>query len=189
MARQKELEPLLYERIEGETPKQWEAFKKYRDMGLTRNLRTVAKELNKSLALIGRWSSANDWVDRVAEYDRDMDKQEILESIKKRKEMVRRHAQVSKMFQNKILERMQRLNSAELSPGDLSRWFEMAVKIERLSMGEATEIQNGALQHTGRDGGAIETRNMEGLDLSKLSDKELENLENIISKAGEDDTE
>lgn len=185
----KELEPLSYEKQEGETAKQFEAFKLYRDYGLSRNLRKVCDELDKSLALIGRWSSANNWVARALDYDRDMDKQEVLENIKNRREMVKRHGQTSKMFQQKILERMRSLNPAELSPNDLSRWFETAVKIERLSMGESTEIQNNQLQHSGVDGGAIKTENTQVVNLSNLSDEELENLEHIISKSTDRETD
>lgn len=184
MARKnKELEPLSYEKQPGETTKQFEAFKLYRDFGLSRNLRKVCDELDKSLALIGRWSSANNWVERALDYDRDMDKQEVLENIKNRREMVKRHGQTSKLFQQKVLERIRSLNPAELSPNDLSRWFETAVKIERLSMGESTEIQNNQLQHSGVNGEAIKTESTQVVDLSNLSDEELENLERIISKS------
>lgn len=129
-----------YERIEGETTKQFEAFVVYRDLGITRSLREVVKKLDKSLALIGRWSSANNWVERVKKYDDDMDRAAILENEKKRRDMVKRHANQAMMFQSKILERLNSLNPDELSPSDLIRWFTEAVKIERLSRGESTDI-------------------------------------------------
>lgn len=180
MVRKSEVEPLPYERQPYETKKQFEAFKVYRDMGFDRSIREVARTLNKSASMIGRWSSANNWVERVKQYDVDMDRKEIIENLKKRKEMVKRHAQTSKLFQQKILERIQRLNPAELSPNDLARWFEIAVKIERLSMGETTE--NHAQEITGKDGGPIETSHTEQLDLSNLTDEELAQLERIIEK-------
>jgi len=183
--RNRDIEPLPYERQPNETVKQFEAFKLYRDMGLDRSLREVAKQLNKSLALIGRWSSQNNWIERARLYDIDMDRQETIQNIKKRKEMVKRHAQTSKMFQQKILERLRTLNPHELSPSDLVKWFEIAIKIERLSMGEATEIQDQYLEHTGKDGGAIETSHTERIDLSNLTDEELAQLEKIISKTGD----
>lgn len=129
-----------YERKEGETAKAFEAFAKYRDLGITRSIREVAQELNKSVAMIGRWSSANNWVERVRKYDKDMDRVAILENEKKRRDMVKRHANQAMMFQSKILERLNSLNPDELSPNDLIRWFTEAVKIERLSRGESTDI-------------------------------------------------
>lgn len=176
----------IYERQKGETVKQFEAFITYRDMGLTRSLREVATVLNKSLALIGRWSSANNWVERVHEYDKEMDRKAILENIKKRRDMVSRHAKTSMMFQQKIIQRMNSLQAHELSPGDLVRWLEIAVKIERLSLGESTEIHENSLQHTGKNGGPIETVNKQETDLSNLTDEELKSLESIINKTTED---
>lgn len=40
-----------------------------------------------------------------------------------------------------------------------------------------------SIEHTGKDGGAIETSHTEKIDLSNLTDKELEQLENIIRKS------
>ena len=40
-----------------------------------------------------------------------------------------------------------------------------------------------SLEHTGKDGGAIETSQKQEIDLSNLTDKELEQLERIIKKS------
>jgi hypothetical protein len=61
--------PLLFERMEGEGQERWEAFCVYRDMGAERSLREVARELQKSLTLIGRWSTEDGWQARVFAYD------------------------------------------------------------------------------------------------------------------------
>jgi hypothetical protein len=136
-----------YERIEGETKKAFEAFTMYRDLGITRSLREVAQKLNKSLALIGRWSSKYNWVERSQTYDDEMDKKAILENEKKRREMVKRHANASSMFQAKVIERLNTLKPEELSPNDLIKWFTEAVKIERISRGESTDISE--VTHSG----------------------------------------
>lgn len=129
-----------YERQEGETKKAFEAFTIYRDLGITRSIREVAQKLNKSVALIGRWSSKFNWVERAQAFDDEMDRKAILENEKKRKEMVKRHANAATMFQAKVVERLNTLKPEELSPNDLIRWFTEAVKIERLSRGESTDI-------------------------------------------------
>lgn len=59
----------LWERQEGETDKAYEAFALYRDMGASRSVRDVAQKLGKSATLISRWSSANNWVERVSAWD------------------------------------------------------------------------------------------------------------------------
>lgn len=63
----------IYERLENETPKAWEAFCIYRNMGRSRTLERVVKELQKSLQQIGKWSSTYKWVERVAAFDADQE--------------------------------------------------------------------------------------------------------------------
>lgn len=137
----------VYERQEGESQKAFEAFATYRDLGITRSIREVAQKLNKSVALLGRWSSKYEWVDRAQAFDDEMDRKAILDNEKKRREMVKRHASAATMFQGKVIERLNSLKPEELSPSDLIRWFTEAVKIERLSRGESTDIAE--VNHSG----------------------------------------
>lgn len=59
-----------WERQPKETPKSYQAFQVYRDMGLgTRSTTKVAAELGKCVGLIQRWSYQHDWVARVRAYD------------------------------------------------------------------------------------------------------------------------
>ena len=53
--------------------------------------------------------------------------------------MVVRHAHEAKLFQSKVHERLENLNPDELKPNELIKWYEVAVKIERLSNGVSTE--------------------------------------------------
>ncbi|PFP29391.1 hypothetical protein COJ96_10835 [Bacillus sp. AFS073361] len=129
-----------YERREGESVKAFEAFKVYRDMGMDRSLAKVGEKLGKSTTLMERWSSKYEWVERSQAYDDDIDRKAIIENEKKRKEMVKRHAQAATMFQSKVVERLNGLDPKELSPSELIRWFDISVKIERLSRGESTDI-------------------------------------------------
>lgn len=69
----------LWERLPSDTDKSYEAFCVYRDMGANRSHTKVAQELSKSVALIHRWSSDHDWINRVSAYDdymRDMLRQQ-----------------------------------------------------------------------------------------------------------------
>jgi len=59
----------LWERQKTDTDKSYSAFCVYRDMGRDRSIRGVGRELGKSKALIDRWSSKHDWVNRVNAYD------------------------------------------------------------------------------------------------------------------------
>ncbi len=54
-----------WERQPGETPKAYQAFTLYRDMGPSRSLARIGIELGKTKALMEQWSSRHDWVSRV----------------------------------------------------------------------------------------------------------------------------
>lgn len=53
----------------GETDKAYEAFFLYLKQGTSRSQVSVAKELQKSAAMIGRWAQLNKWPERARAYD------------------------------------------------------------------------------------------------------------------------
>lgn len=61
-----------WDRMEGEGIKPFQAFTLYLQMGSDRTIRAVVQKLDKSLTLLGRWSSAYDWPARAAAYDEDL---------------------------------------------------------------------------------------------------------------------
>jgi len=42
-------------------------------MGAERSVRRVAKRLGKSASLVGRWSAEDDWPERAAAWDAELD--------------------------------------------------------------------------------------------------------------------
>src|SRR4051794_36957740 len=56
-------------RLTGEGNRPYEAFLAYRDMGPSRSIDKVARELKKSHTLIGRWSGEYCWVERARAHD------------------------------------------------------------------------------------------------------------------------
>jgi hypothetical protein len=75
--------PLPWERQPEESPQSWEAFVCYRDMLQLehdgrilgrRSQREVGRRLGKSGQLMDRWAKRHDWVNRVAAYDSDLDR-------------------------------------------------------------------------------------------------------------------
>jgi hypothetical protein len=59
-------------RLENERAERYQARTLYTTMGPDRNLRAVAQQLNKSLTIIGRWSSEDDWPHLAAAYDQTL---------------------------------------------------------------------------------------------------------------------
>ena len=62
-------------------------------------------------------------------------------------------------------------------------WQAAAWRLERKFPDRWGRKEKYALEHSGKDGGPIETSHKEELDLSNLTDKELEQLEKIIAKS------
>lgn len=116
-------------------------------MGAGRSVRKVSQKLDKSRTLIGRWSTNYNWVERAKAYDKEMERQALIEEAKERKSMRKRHATTAMAFQGKVVERLNSFNAEELTASELIRWYEIATKIERTARGEPAEIQE--LKHGG----------------------------------------
>lgn len=63
-----------WERGEGETAKAYEAFKDYRDLGVSRSLSKVAERAGKSERLVKKWSRIHSWPERAQAYDEYLEK-------------------------------------------------------------------------------------------------------------------
>lgn len=133
-------QPKPWERQPEETPKQFEAFCVYRDLGRTRSQEATAEKLTKSRALISRWSSMNNWVDRVAEWDSEQDRLTRLELTKDIGAMRKRHADLANVMLIKAARALQRIPDDEIKPADVSRMVEVASKLERISRGDVGEV-------------------------------------------------
>ena len=132
--------PEPWERQEGETPKAWEAFCVYRDMGIDRSLRKVVQHLNKSLTVIGEWSSKYDWVERVAAWDAEQDRIARQEQLKEIKKMRNRHAGLAKAMIVKAGRALNRIPDEEITMNDVSRMVDVASKLERISRGDVGDV-------------------------------------------------
>lgn len=139
-----------WDRIPEESDKSWEAFVVYRDLGPgTRTHEKVAQELGKSRNLIERWSQRWDWPRRAQLWDVEVDQAKQRGVLSGVEEMENRHAQISRLIQQKLVDRLRDLNVEELSPGQLIQWFDVAVKVERMSAGKATDIMGEVAMEAG----------------------------------------
>lgn len=121
----------LWERRDGESGKAYEAFSVYRDMGASRTVSGVARQLNKSRALIDRWKRQWDWPERVRAYDRELERAAHEEALKAVREMSRRHIDMAMRMQDKALEALSSLEADAIRPKDIVAMAHEGVKIER----------------------------------------------------------
>ena len=134
----KEAKP--WERQDGETPKQFEAFKIYRDMGEERSITKVANQLSKTRPLLTRWSSANNWVERCRAWDNEQDRLLLLEQRKEIKKMRKRHADIANAMLLKSAKALKVIPDNEIKPSDVAKMVDVASKLERISRGDVGEV-------------------------------------------------
>lgn len=129
-----------WERQEKESAKAFEAFCIYRDMGIQRSVRKVARELGKSETLMARWSGNYNWVERATAWDEEQDRivrQMQLDDIKK---MRKRHAEIATDMLVKAAAALEELPADEIKAADISRMVDIASKLERISRGDVGEV-------------------------------------------------
>lgn len=129
-----------WEPLENETPKAYEAFCTYRDLGPNRSMRKTAEKLGKSQKLMEGWSSTHKWGERAAAWDAEQDRfvrQQQLEDIKK---MRKQHADLAYSMLIKAAQALKRIPVDEIKASDISRFVETASKLERISRGDVGDV-------------------------------------------------
>jgi len=138
----------IWERQKNESSKAYAAFCVYRDLGPERSLEKVRQNLDKprTRKWLGEWSVKYNWVERAQAYDDYIERKKREEKENAILEMAERHAKLAMAFQQRVAQRLQQIDPAELSPSDMAKWLDIATKLERLSRGEPTEIGKQEVQ-------------------------------------------
>lgn len=152
MPKRQEPDIAPWEQQPGESAKAFEAFAIYRDMGVERSVRKVTQRLNKSLTLIGKWSSRYNWPERVRAYDRDLDRQAHAQAVRDVRSMTNRHIRIAMQLQAKALEALEQLNVATLSPKMQLAFLAKATEIERMNRLSAAGMDDSGQQRDGAEG-------------------------------------
>jgi hypothetical protein len=114
------------------------AFSIYRDLGPgQRSITKVAQECHKQRALIGRWSSRHEWLQRVAAYDQMVDQAKVSAQVQEVVEMHKRHASIAMRGQQLVLQWMQHILDAggQIPDRVAARLFVEAPRLERVARG------------------------------------------------------
>src|SRR5665811_1945804 len=139
----------------GESSKRYYAFCLYGDIGAKeRSLSKVAEEINvgkkpSKVRQLQRWSTEGNWVARCEGWDTEQDRIKRAYMEKALKGMARKHLDIALTRQSIAVKKLQTIN-IDLDPEAISvteaeRMLDSAIKLERLVLGEPTEI----LKHSG----------------------------------------
>lgn len=109
-----------YDRLPDESSKAYDAFVVYRDMGVSRTVEKVQASLNKTsgyLRQLYEWSRVYDWTDRAAAWDDHIEAEarKLVErdAIRRKADMLKRHAEIGRFMQSKGVEYLKQGNSLD----------------------------------------------------------------------------
>lgn len=134
----------VWDRMPGETPREYQKFCAYRDMNTsdklirTRSLGKLAKEIGFSLDHLKKLSVKNDWVNRCAAYDAHLDEMVRMKIEEEIIEMRKYHALLANQMIKKAAKRLLTIPEEEITANDIVRLVDAGVKIERLSRAKPT---------------------------------------------------
>ena len=129
----------VWEQLDNEPSRIFERFVVYREMGLTRSQKRVAKVLGLATSTIQSNASAFEWSLRARAYDREVERIRLAANAEAQVEMILRHARLGQEVVTLARDALRTLDPSKLKAGDVVRLLELGVKTERLSRGAPTE--------------------------------------------------
>jgi hypothetical protein len=151
-----------------ESPRQYERFLRFRDLGRMRSLTTVNKVLTGigdelTYGTIRVQSHLYRWTERAQAWDRQQDELDRERTIQARRDMIDRHQKVASALTKKALTALRGLGDSELDPAAIVRFLKLATDLEIRAIGEPHQT----IAVTGPAGGPIVTE-----DITELTDDE-----------------
>lgn len=142
-----------WERMNGESARQYSYFCAYRDLGPSRTVNAVVDNVGGQVSSLRTLSSVHGWVKRAEAYDDFLERQERKLIERGRLEARQRQINLGQQLQNKAMEGLMILNPYTATPRDLALMADIGAKLERAGRGE---IDTKRLEVTGAGGGPVE---------------------------------
>lgn len=121
----------VWERQPRESAKAYETFLAWRDSA-ERNVTSFGRTSKQ-------WSAEWSWGYRAFEWDLYLSRREHEDLVRYRLEMNDRQRKTAYAVQQKIIRWLRDLDVTKLKPADAARWWDLAVKVERMAAGANTE--------------------------------------------------
>ena len=149
-----------------ETAKAYHAFGHYRDMPpADRSIDAAYREHVKhceqgqtrgkrAAGFWQSWSTKHDWVSRAAAHDADLSRKRRDRRARELEEAQDRAAKIAHSALDRLDERLQTLDIMQIPVAVLDRWLKTLSDVELKALGHQDKV---ALEHSGKDGGPIQT--------------------------------
>lgn len=134
-----------WERQKGESARAFEAFLVYLQMGPDRSIQAVSHKLAKSIPLIKRWSSDNNWVERCRAWDNYLQQEAKKAAVAEVRRMNQRHAKMASAIQATAMQALQEMGTSMVDPKNFAAIVKLATDLERQSLtAETVELDEEA---------------------------------------------
>jgi hypothetical protein len=156
-----------WERLPGKTGLAYAAFLAFRDLGYERTIRKAVEagekdksQWDKRYRVWRNWCGKFRWRERAADYDRYTEKLKQGELRKTIEAQGEKHRAITGKMLSVVEKKLDLMNPADLSQGNITEWVETAIKAER----EATGLvaSNGGKSEP-KQGELVFTSEFEGL--------------------------
>jgi ribosomal protein S3AE len=149
-----------WERLTGETSAAFAAFCAFRDCGLERNIRKAVESVEKDVDVQAKkyrvwrnWSTQYRWRERVADYDKYIERLKQAELRKTIEAQGEQHRAVTGKMLEVVKKKLDTMNPQELTQGNVPEWVNTAIKAEREAAGLIAnngrpEVKQGELNFT-----------------------------------------
>ena len=149
-----------WERLKGETSAAFAAFCSYRDLGAERNIRKAVESVEKDTTAQAKkykvwrnWSTQYHWRERAADYDKYIERLKQAELRKTIEAQGEQHRAVTGKMLEVVKKKLDTMNPAELTQGNVPEWVNTAIKAEREAAGLIAnngkpEVKQGELNFT-----------------------------------------
>jgi hypothetical protein len=131
-----------WERIKGETGLAYSAFCAFRDCGTERTIRKAVESVEKDVNQQGKryrvwrnWSTLFRWRERVADYDRYIEKLKQGEMRKTIEAQGELHRAVTGKMLEVVKKKLDIMNPEELTQGNVPEWVQTAIKADNEAAG------------------------------------------------------
>ena len=131
-----------WERLTGESGAAFAAFCAFRDYGVERNIRKAVENFEKDetkrekrYRVWRNWCTQYRWKERAADYDRYLERLKQEELRKTIEAQGEKHREVTGKMLDVVNKKLDSMNPAELTQGNLTEWVNTAIRAEREAAG------------------------------------------------------
>lgn len=120
-----------WDRLPNESPKVYDAFMKYCEMGPDRSLSKLVNELSKSKSLLSRWSAKYSWFEGSSAYDIHFHKIKMKEREEAIIEHEKKMAETTWNFLDVVGKAIDNLKPEQIKPSEIPRYLKTLIPLER----------------------------------------------------------